>query len=238
MCGIVGVVRRRATRPVPDAAALVKDLDRALAGFGTIGNALDDGGAADGADLTGRLLATASAVEVVDAALRGVPGVRALLGDPQAALLLADRVEQLTLRFDALERDLDDGLGAELAVAELERVNAALGARTRRGVGRRSRPSAHRPGGRRARRGRSVGCGARGVPLGAGGVVGHRPARGARPRLGRAPPARTSPRPRPRRAGHRSADRRARGRPVVRFGVGARHRPRARLRLQGRGRDR
>jgi glutamine---fructose-6-phosphate transaminase (isomerizing) len=120
MCGIVGVVRRRATRPVPDAAALVQEFDRALVAFGAMSDAVG------GASLTDRLHATAAAVEEVDAALRGVPGVRALLGDPQAALLLADRVEQLTLRFDALERDLDDGLGAALAVSELERVNAAL----------------------------------------------------------------------------------------------------------------
>ena len=83
MCGIVGVVRRRATRPVPDAADQVHALDRALAAF--------TGGAGDG-DLEGRLHAVASAVEAVDTALRGVPGVRALLGDPQAALLVQDRV--------------------------------------------------------------------------------------------------------------------------------------------------
>jgi glucosamine--fructose-6-phosphate aminotransferase (isomerizing) len=117
MCGIVGVVRRRATRPVPDAAGLVHDLDRALTAFA--GDGLTD-------HLTDRLHAAASAVEAVDAALRGVPGVRALLGDPQSALLVHDRVEQLTSRFDALERELDDGLGGALAVSELEAVNAAL----------------------------------------------------------------------------------------------------------------
>ena len=36
MCGIVGVVRRHATRPVPDAAELVHDLDRALHGASTL----------------------------------------------------------------------------------------------------------------------------------------------------------------------------------------------------------
>jgi glucosamine--fructose-6-phosphate aminotransferase (isomerizing) len=114
MCGIVGVVRRRATRPVPDATALVHDLDHALARF-----------AADG-DLADCLHAVAATVEAVDHSIRGVPGVRALLGDPQAALLLGDRVEQLTHRFDALERDLDDALGGTLAPAALEAVNAAL----------------------------------------------------------------------------------------------------------------
>jgi glucosamine--fructose-6-phosphate aminotransferase (isomerizing) len=118
MCGIVGVVRRRATRPGPDAAALVQDLDAALAAYG-----------ADG-PLLARLHAVAASTEAVDAALRGVPGVRALLGDPQAALLIGDRVEQLTSGFDALERALDAGepgpVDPAFTPTELELVNAAL----------------------------------------------------------------------------------------------------------------
>ncbi len=123
MCGIVGVVRRRATRPVPDAAELVQELDRAL--FEFAGGANGDADHPNGG-LLGRLQAVAEAVEVVDAALRGVPGVRAILGDPQAGLLIEDRIQQLTGRFDALERELDDGLGGTLAVASLEAINAAL----------------------------------------------------------------------------------------------------------------
>jgi glucosamine--fructose-6-phosphate aminotransferase (isomerizing) len=114
MCGIVGVVRRRATRPVPDASGLVRELDRALAGFELDG------------PLAARLRDVAIAAEAVDTALRGVPGVRAVLGDPQAALLIEDRVEQFTRRFDALEVDLDRGVGGALAPAELEAVNAEL----------------------------------------------------------------------------------------------------------------
>ena len=72
---------------------------------------------------------------MVDAALRGVPGVRALLADPQAALLIADRVEQLTPRFDALERELDDGLGrrARRRPARGRQRRAGAGAATRCG---------------------------------------------------------------------------------------------------------
>ncbi len=55
-----------------------------------------------------------------------MPGLRALLGDPQAALVIADRVEQLTSGLDAVERDLDHGRAASLAPTELEAVNAAL----------------------------------------------------------------------------------------------------------------
>jgi glucosamine--fructose-6-phosphate aminotransferase (isomerizing) len=114
MCGIVGVVRRRSRRAVPDAAGLVGQLDGSLALFDH-----DDG-------LVACLHGVASGVELVDAALHGVPGVRALLADPQAALLIADRVAQLTGRLDALEAELDGGLGATLAPTELELVNAAL----------------------------------------------------------------------------------------------------------------
>jgi glucosamine--fructose-6-phosphate aminotransferase (isomerizing) len=119
MCGIVGVVRRRATRPVPDAAGLVRELDRALAAFAA-------GDRTASRELVAGLQAVAVAVEAVDDALRGVPGVRALLGDPQSALLVQDRIERLTGRFDALEHELDDGLGSTLAASSLEVVNAAL----------------------------------------------------------------------------------------------------------------
>src|SRR5258708_131590 len=98
MCGIVGVVRRRATRPVPGASALVQQLADALTGLGDPRPSLVD-----------RLTTVAVAVEAVDRELRGVPGVRALLGDPQSALVIADRVEKLTAHLDALEAELDGG---------------------------------------------------------------------------------------------------------------------------------
>ncbi len=115
MCGIVGVVRRRATRAVPDPAALVERLTVALA-------RLEHPDAA----LVERLVGAAVEVGAVDLELRGVPGLRALLGDPQATLLIGDRVEQLTDRLDLLEAELDGGVGATLAPSELEQVNAAL----------------------------------------------------------------------------------------------------------------
>ncbi len=108
------MVRRRAQRTAPDPAALIAELDRAV-------TALD----ADGA-ITDRLLETAGLVEGVDRALRGAPGVRALIGDPAAALVVEHRVEQLTASLDTLEADLDGPLGAALSAGELEAVNAAL----------------------------------------------------------------------------------------------------------------
>ena len=117
MCGIVGVVRRRATRPVPDAAALVRRLDEALA---AAGDGIANGG------LTDTVREMAAKVEAVDRELRGVPGVRALLGDPQSALLIGDRVDQLTAWLDRVEAELDGGLGPTLVPAELEQVNATV----------------------------------------------------------------------------------------------------------------
>ena len=117
MCGIVGVVRRRATRPVPDAAALVRRLDEALA---AVGDGIAEGG------LTDTLREMAAQVEAVDRELRGVPGVRALLGDPQSALLIGDRVDQLTAWLDRVEAELDGGLGPTLVPTELEQVNATV----------------------------------------------------------------------------------------------------------------
>jgi glucosamine--fructose-6-phosphate aminotransferase (isomerizing) len=114
MCGIVGVVRRRAQRAAPDPAALIAEFDRAVAAL------------AGSQPLTDRLDEAAVSVEGVDRALRGAPGVRALIGDPAAVLVVEHRVEQLTAALDAVESDLDGPLGAALPPAELEAVNAAL----------------------------------------------------------------------------------------------------------------
>ena len=114
MCGIVGVVRRRAQRAAPDPGSLVAELDRAV------------GLLASDASLSDRLTDVAAVVEGVDRALRGAPGVRSLLGDPAATLVIEHRVESLTASLDAIEADLDGPVGALLPAAELESVNAAL----------------------------------------------------------------------------------------------------------------
>jgi glutamine---fructose-6-phosphate transaminase (isomerizing) len=114
MCGIVGVVRRRSQRAVPDSEGLQHALDRAL---GVLGDDLP---------LTDRLLAVATEVESVDRDLRGSPGLRALLGDPQGALVIAHRSEQLAAELDAVEAALDGATGVALVAADLEAVNAAL----------------------------------------------------------------------------------------------------------------
>ncbi len=115
MCGIVGVVRRRAQRPIPDCGALLRDLEAGLAALDTPGTLLAD-----------RLVDSAVAVEAVDVRLRGIAGVRALIGDPQAALVISHRIEELGTRLDAVEAELDGPTGAALEPADLETVNASL----------------------------------------------------------------------------------------------------------------
>ncbi len=114
MCGIVGVVRRRSERAVPEIPELLDALAAAAAVLG-------------GPDPTHSRLATVSdAVEAVDAALRGVPGVRALLADDAGARALDVGLAGIGAVLDAEEAALDGDLGARMPVAELEDVNAAL----------------------------------------------------------------------------------------------------------------
>jgi glucosamine--fructose-6-phosphate aminotransferase (isomerizing) len=117
MCGIIGVVRRRATRVPPETADLVTALDDVLRGLAPWA----DGSGADPADLA----QLASAIEQVDLELRGVPGVRALLGDPSGALALADRADRLAGLLARAEDALDAGRVRHEGAA-LEAVNAAL----------------------------------------------------------------------------------------------------------------
>lgn len=77
MCGIIAVVSRTPTRPVPSSENLVGGLDAAL-------------------DAAPDVVAMAEAVRQVDAALHGLPGVLALTG-------LVDIVASLTSRLDRLE---------------------------------------------------------------------------------------------------------------------------------------
>ena len=110
MCGIVGVVRRRSRREPPDGRALVAQLDAAVEAARLDASALVE---------------VAALVEAVDRALRGVPGVRALLADPGLQGLLDGRTGALQQRLSSLEADLDDGAIAILP-ADLEALNAAL----------------------------------------------------------------------------------------------------------------
>ncbi len=96
MCGIVGVVRRPSRREPPVGTELVAALDAALAAL--VPTATVEA-----------VAAAADRIAAVDRDLRGVPGVRALLGDRAAAVAVGDRVERLTAALAAVEQTLDAG---------------------------------------------------------------------------------------------------------------------------------
>jgi glucosamine--fructose-6-phosphate aminotransferase (isomerizing) len=113
MCGIIGVVRRRATRVPPDLTPLVAELDAAI---GHLDSWQGDLASLDSA---------AVAIEGVDAGLRGVAGVRALLGDRTGMLTIEHRADRLADLLTAAEAGLDSGV-VFVERADLEMVNAAL----------------------------------------------------------------------------------------------------------------
>ncbi len=120
MCGIIAIVRQRSDRAVPQAASLVADLDAADA---VIADASPGDLAPDA--LLGPLATVAEALERVDTALRGGPGVRALLTDPALAATITERTAAVLAWVDALDALLDDSEGGANA-AVVEQVNAAL----------------------------------------------------------------------------------------------------------------
>ncbi len=106
MCGIIGVVSRPPTRPTPRAENLLGGLDDAIASMPEVA------------------AVTASAAGV-DAALRGLPGVLALSGQPELVGALMSRLDQLDAFRAEREAELDanaEGLSGE----KLEAANAEL----------------------------------------------------------------------------------------------------------------
>src|SRR5262245_60278981 len=94
MCGIIAVVRRPSTRAIPGADGLLADLDTAW-------TLLAAGPA--------RLSEAAGRVAAVDKALRGVPGVLALLQHDTLTGDIAERVRRFEGWVAATEADLDAG---------------------------------------------------------------------------------------------------------------------------------
>ena len=108
MCGIVAVLRRPARRVPPAGDELLADLEAAA-------GALSD---------LDRLADAAALVAAVDEALRGVPGVTALL-DANLAAAVRATTEQIDAEIRRIEASLDAGQQG-LSTAELEEVNADL----------------------------------------------------------------------------------------------------------------
>lgn len=109
MCGIVAVLRRSSRRSPPATENLLRSLDGALAAV---------------ADLDS-LAEAASLAEQVDEALRGVPGVRAILADARLVGELGRRGERLEAAIRETESRLDHG-GVEVDADQVESINAAL----------------------------------------------------------------------------------------------------------------
>ena len=120
MCGIVAIVRRPSTRPVPGAAEVTGMVEAAV-------TALSDGAAVAGGRLGGLAQQLGPAAERLHAANRllgGVPGLRLLLGSPEVADTLRDLIDSATASVAALEARLD--ADTSLDPAELEHLNEEM----------------------------------------------------------------------------------------------------------------
>jgi glutamine---fructose-6-phosphate transaminase (isomerizing) len=102
MCGIIGVISRRPTRPVPTHPELIALLDQAVAAIGDAP-------------------AVTNAVGDVDRLLKGLPGVMALVDRHELASAIVARLDQLEAYADDYERALESG---EADADELERRSA------------------------------------------------------------------------------------------------------------------
>src|SRR3954453_18914457 len=107
MCGIIGVVRRRSSRPAPVLGDLVAQLESAAG--------LLEAWSGDAASL----LDAAVAIEAVDTALRGVAGITALLGDRPGTLGIDHQSERISELTAGVELRLDHD-GAALGHADPE----------------------------------------------------------------------------------------------------------------------
>jgi glucosamine--fructose-6-phosphate aminotransferase (isomerizing) len=104
MCGIVGIVSRPTTRPVPSADEIIAGLDAAL------------GARPD-------MAAVVVAVDVVDARLRGVPGLLALADHHELVSRVESRLDELEAFADEVDGQIEAGV---VSVDEIESASARL----------------------------------------------------------------------------------------------------------------
>ncbi len=119
MCGIVAILRRRATRGVPDRDEVLSGVASAAALLEAA--AADRRGVGSGA---GDLGQAADRLAAANKLLSGVPGLRLLLESPDVASTLRDGCEQASTSIDALERRLD--ADSSTVSDDLERLNQVL----------------------------------------------------------------------------------------------------------------
>ena len=113
MCGIVAVVPRLPSRRPPDLTELNEQAGSALKRLDSVGPTPD----------ASELSAIADQLASVDSALRGVPGIEAVLDAPTRAQELAATCRRIADHIAKVEAGLDGG-GA--TATQLEAVNAAL----------------------------------------------------------------------------------------------------------------
>ncbi|MBV8235207.1 MAG: hypothetical protein JO075_05855, partial [Acidimicrobiia bacterium] len=113
MCGIIAVLSRPSTRPAPEPAWLT---ERMATAAGLVpAPAEREGPAGDG--ISANLVAAAAALSEIDAALRGVPGVRTLVEHPGVVDAIRAALTTVDNGIAALERWADSGT-CHLAAAE------------------------------------------------------------------------------------------------------------------------
>ncbi len=115
MCGIIAIVRRQSSRPTPHRDDILEPL-------AALQHSLSDLGDDDAACFV--LREAADQLSSIDARLRGVPGLRLLLGDRSAAGILAHRCDQILATIQTIEATLESS--STLDTADLEQRNHEL----------------------------------------------------------------------------------------------------------------
>lgn len=121
MCGIIAIVRRPATRPVPEAAEVTGLVEAAAAALAE-GAAAASGGALEGVART--LVEAADRLLAANRLLSGVPGLRLMLASPATVHALEGLIGTATAAVAAMESRLDDD--TSLDPGELEHFNKQL----------------------------------------------------------------------------------------------------------------
>ena len=116
MCGIIAVVRRRATRtpPAPEAVLGLLQPLPGLVEFDGVDETLEE-----------RLVRAVDALDDANALLAGVPGLHALLYSPDVRAAMHWHCAELATGLARIELELDSGR-INLDADRLERINAAL----------------------------------------------------------------------------------------------------------------
>ena len=120
MCGIIAIVRRPATRPVPDRAEVTGAVEAAVAALGGAVSAVDGPLAGLGQELS----AAAERLHAANRLLGGVPGLRLLLEAPSTAGTLRTLIERATTSLATLDARLDADTSVD--PADLESLNEQL----------------------------------------------------------------------------------------------------------------